>query len=557
MFYLKMDIVEIKRKVLGITNDLFLRFVCITAPFFNMYKKISVNDGANKSLLVVRHGGIGDLLFLTPILRELKYLQPKICLSVMIRKKNYCIFDDCEFVDHIYEHAWLNLFKLFKADYLVMLDGVIEKDPVATTENIYDLLSKKYFNLSLSDCNKKPIVKYDIAVKKSLQGKVAFLQEGGVAKIGVQICAASPVRSPDVNVWIDIIKNICKNSDVDTVAFYILADSKNQSSASNIVNKFKNHSGKKIKIINCYGYTKDLNNYISMLKCFDHIITPDSSSVHLAEALNIPSTSVYGPFPSKIRTHYYNRNFSFDVEYPCSPCFTHGHRPCHLAIDRNVVNSPCFESINALDVAKKVIVSLQKDKNNHDYEMIKMNSCSEMSKFRDFIIGIINDKTFLDLNHSIGVEIGTAGDNLLPRSISVDLREPYTKCGHTPINIKHDAKYLKMFTNCSIDYIFSSHVFEDFSSEENLDVLYEWIRLLRSGGYLILLLPDQVRYVKYCNIIGEKPNKHHSISNFNRQYILSLAKKTNLLSEVFSCNLWEEFENDEYNFLIIFRKTDD
>lgn len=53
-----------------------------------------------------------------------------------------------------------------------------------------------------------------------------------------------------------------------------------------------------------------------------------------------------------------------------------------------------------------------------------------------------------------------------------------------------DVSHLPMYSDCSVDLIYASHVLEHFGRGEFLGVLQEWYRLLRPGGILRLAVPD-------------------------------------------------------------------
>ncbi|HCW08066.1 MAG TPA: hypothetical protein DGG95_11960, partial [Cytophagales bacterium] len=71
------------------------------------------------------------------------------------------------------------------------------------------------------------------------------------------------------------------------------------------------------------------------------------------------------------------------------------------------------------------------------------------------------------------------------------------------------------------------------------------------GGILVLLLPDQQRYVAHCKLIDELPNEHHQIDDFSKEYILACLNEIQNLSVVYANEL---FEKNDYNFLVVAKK---
>ena len=80
-------------------------------------------------------------------------------------------------------------------------------------------------------------------------------------------------------------------------------------------------------------------------------------------------------------------------------------------------------------------------------------------------------------------------------------------------------------------------------------MLREWARVLKPGGNLVLLLPDQQRYVAYCDANGLGPNAHHSIAHFSLRYVEDVAARLGNLEPVI-----RHPELGPYSFAVVFRK---
>src|SRR5262249_45819253 len=112
-----------------------------------------------------------------------------------------------------------------------------------------------------------------------------------------------------------------------------------------------------------------------------------------------------------------------------------------------------------------------------------------------------------------GVDIGFGGDPITASAVRVDYPRPYTSVGHYPVQLGGDATHLQWFADGVLDYVYSSHLLEDF--ENTKSVLLEWLRVLKPGGRLILFCPDQAAYEKHCASIGEGTNPHHKHPDFS------------------------------------------
>lgn len=107
-----------------------------------------------------------------------------------------------------------------------------------------------------------------------------------------------------------------------------------------------------------------------------------------------------------------------------------------------------------------------------------------------------------------GLDLGSGGDPVVPNAIQVELPNQYTPDlgGQYPVQIRGDATRLHWFADGAMDYLYSSHLLEDFADWE--PVLREWVRVLRPGGKLVLLIPDKERFAAAV-AAGQPPNGSH------------------------------------------------
>jgi ubiquinone/menaquinone biosynthesis C-methylase UbiE len=147
------------------------------------------------------------------------------------------------------------------------------------------------------------------------------------------------------------------------------------------------------------------------------------------------------------------------------------------------------------------------------------------------------------------VDIGYGGDPVIPTAITVDFALDGQFCGEHPCNIIGDARKLPWFAARAFDYVYSSHCLEDF--KETLPVLREWMRIVKPGGLLVLLLPDQQKYVRYCLENGLKTNPGHQIPDFGAAYLGRILKK------IRGAKIVKVKENlGPYNFLLVIKKRE-
>lgn len=93
----------------------------------------------------------------------------------------------------------------------------------------------------------------------------------------------------------------------------------------------------------------------------------------------------------------------------------------------------------------------------------------------------------------LGLEIGTGTNRLSPTVFGIDNynhvdADMVWDCA--PEKDGHQYYHPYPFKDERFDFVFSSHVLEDFNPSVIQIVYDEWLRLVKPGGYLILLVPD-------------------------------------------------------------------
>ena len=115
----------------------------------------------------------------------------------------------------------------------------------------------------------------------------------------------------------------------------------------------------------------------------------------------------------------------------------------------------------------------------------------------------------LEFCQGYGCDIGFGGDKVKKEDcIGIDYAQPYTTTGKDPVDIACDVMNEKIpVPDDTFDYVYSSHMIEDV--KDTGSVLQEFIRILKPGGNLILVFPDQPKYEKYCRRRGQPLNMCH------------------------------------------------
>jgi predicted SAM-dependent methyltransferase len=121
----------------------------------------------------------------------------------------------------------------------------------------------------------------------------------------------------------------------------------------------------------------------------------------------------------------------------------------------------------------------------------------------------------------MGIDIGFGGSAITPTAITFDM--PCMYCppleGHRQ-HLRGDATKLSFICDEAFDYIYSSHLIEDFYYEELIAIIIEWRRVLIHSGVLILNCPDQKRFLDHCERTGQSLNCNHKEIDFSCQHFI-------------------------------------
>jgi predicted SAM-dependent methyltransferase len=147
-----------------------------------------------------------------------------------------------------------------------------------------------------------------------------------------------------------------------------------------------------------------------------------------------------------------------------------------------------------------------------------------------------------------GLDLGFGGDAITPAAVRVDFPTPYSRTAGQPVQLGGDCRNLEWFRDECLDYVYSSHLLEDFEDTES--VLKEWLRVLKPGGMLIIFCPDEQVYRRHCSETGHYYNENHKHADF------SLRKVKEMLAKLGQTDVVHENPLvDVYSWELVLRKS--
>jgi len=136
-----------------------------------------------------------------------------------------------------------------------------------------------------------------------------------------------------------------------------------------------------------------------------------------------------------------------------------------------------------------------------------------------------------------GLDVGCGDNKVRPDAIGIDLADLANE-------VVADARSLP-FEDGSMDYLFSSHCLEDL--EDTGAAIAEWMRVLRTGGNLVLYLPHKNFYPRVGTPDANPAHKHDLDPNF----VLAALSETN---DYEILHIDEACEGGQHSFSLVVRK---
>lgn len=141
-----------------------------------------------------------------------------------------------------------------------------------------------------------------------------------------------------------------------------------------------------------------------------------------------------------------------------------------------------------------------------------------------------------------GLDIGFGGDPIVSHAIRVDLPTPYSGVGFQTVQLGGDASKLIWFRDDCLDFIYSSHLLEDYENTEN--VIREWLRVLKPGGHLVIFCPDEQVYRKHCAATSQPYNTCHKHADFSLSYVKRILDKIGQTKNIYENPLVDQYSWD-------------
>jgi ADP-heptose:LPS heptosyltransferase len=267
-------------------------------------------DLTGKSIFVWRFGGLGDLMFIQPTLKELKRrFNCKIGFATSPSNMALLRCFPAGLLDAISPYPFAAE-ALEKYDYHLTFQGTLEECEEAKVLNAYDVI-KRVAGLDFADNSTDLVV--STKLKNMLQ---PFVPKNTVA---LQLRSSSALRTYPLEQVTGIIEALAAKGYKTGVI-----DSRRQAFGIQdavMAAGLKDPSS----FVNLSVLSASIPHLVALLDCCVGSIAVDSSVVHLSAALEKPTLGLYGAFPGITRMKYYKTGAWLEEPF-CEkqPCCYHG-----------------------------------------------------------------------------------------------------------------------------------------------------------------------------------------------------------------------------------------
>jgi len=297
-------------------------------PFLN--KTIVNNKSKNDKCLIIRMGGIGDII---------SSLFGIVELSKISKNIYYTCFDKYKEIFNLINKDLIKGFDEFPIcinDYhkIICLESLVENDFINDIQTIFANAM-------------------DVSIKETTYEEVcSHFNQSAMSQresVGIQLFSNALIRNYSIDNYIKII-NMLLNYNNKLIIF--LLDKPDNDIVNNYI-QVKSIDSTRL-VLNGSGYKKlSIKESIELVSQLKVLLAPDSSMIHAAAIYKTPTIGLYGPFDHKLRTiHYNNSKHMIQAEVECGPC--NRHNPvnfCPITMGEGY----CLNQIEPEYVASKII----------------------------------------------------------------------------------------------------------------------------------------------------------------------------------------------------------
>lgn len=287
-------------------------------------------DWNGKHVWLFRGGGYGDLIMLTPLIKELRRRWPYMRMHVAAADTYGVVLDG---IDMIREQIPIPYSKNCQIDALIEFEEIVEGNPLAEKLNMTQLFANRA-GITLTDL--KPT--YTLTTEER-QWALKTYPTNHLPRIGIQLLASAYYRT--YTNMTKVLVGLAKKAQV----FLIGAPGQVE-----LKEPIEN-------VVNLMSDKLSFRQSVAVISTCNACVSPDSALVHVCSALDLPCVCLYGPFPSSLRITS-PKAIVFEGKAECAPCFFHADLPDQFPTGMPCEEPRCCVALASIDPQRVVDAAL-------------------------------------------------------------------------------------------------------------------------------------------------------------------------------------------------------
>lgn len=262
-------------------------------------------DYNGKTILIVRPGGAGDCLFLSPSLRAIKQRWPQARVHVSCFDQFAQIFANNPDVDIAGLYP-LKLEHWCRASAKIWLENSLEKGYAARHTPAIDLFAERIGIGPLVDKS----MRYEVT-HGELEAAKARFPRTNAKRIGIQVYSSARCRTYPEARTIELVKLLHKSRFAYEIVIFGAPGEVKSDDGPNFIN------------LTTQEKPLSFRESAAVLATCQALIGPDSALIHLASAIGVPACALYGAFPWQLRTSYSPKTIALQGRCSFGACHHH------------------------------------------------------------------------------------------------------------------------------------------------------------------------------------------------------------------------------------------
>jgi ADP-heptose:LPS heptosyltransferase len=243
------------------------------------------------------------LVLLTPVLRELKRLNPECKIGVATMSVYRPVLLAIPYIDEMVDFP-VPVEAVDRYDSVVYYENAIEHNPRAQELHMTEVFGE-IAGINMTFADKKP--DYRVKPSEMIWANEAYPRRAGKRRACMQVGASSMIRVYHRQRMGDVLGKLLKAG----FEVFLLGQK----------GEIQAEERQDLRNLAQAGLT--VRQTAAVVNASDVFIGNDSAFIHIAGALGVPGVGLYGPFPWKLRTAYSPSIYAFQGDGKCAPCFHH------------------------------------------------------------------------------------------------------------------------------------------------------------------------------------------------------------------------------------------